>query len=201
MIEKQCWANAQYSRKECLEISGIPWSVSDNDLEDVVCKAITKAGVEVSDKDIEDCHRVGKRGTTIVKFCKRKFSKQVLNVRKDLTKLSMEDLQLTGQEKLYIKLSICPYYRVLWPKSKSLHSMGKIYSYYVSNGTIKIKIQETSKPLSIMHISDLDKRFPDVDLSPTVWVQQYDNSFAITRGEFKFSTVSGMNLFLIISIG
>ena len=51
-IEKQCWANAQYSRRECLEISGIPSSVSDNDLEDVVCKAITKAGVEVSDKDI-----------------------------------------------------------------------------------------------------------------------------------------------------
>ena len=46
--------------------------------------------------------------------------------------------------------------------------MGKIFSYYVSNGTVKIKIQETSKPLSIMHISDLDKLFPDVDLSPTV---------------------------------
>ena len=71
-----------------LKISGILSSVSDNDLEDVVCKAITKAGVEVSDKDIEDCHRVGKRGTTIVKFCKRKVSKQVLDVRKDLTKLS-----------------------------------------------------------------------------------------------------------------
>ena len=35
-----------------LKISGILSSVSDNDLEDVVCKAITKAGVEVSDKDI-----------------------------------------------------------------------------------------------------------------------------------------------------
>ena len=55
-MEKQCSANAQYSRRECLEISGIPSSVSDNDLEDVVCKAITKASVEVSDKDIEDCH-------------------------------------------------------------------------------------------------------------------------------------------------
>ena len=68
-IEKQCWANAQYSKRDYLEISGIPSSVSGNDLEDVVCKTITKAGVEVSDKDIEDCHRVGKRDTTIVKFC------------------------------------------------------------------------------------------------------------------------------------
>ena len=88
-IEKQCWANAQYSRRECLDFSGILSSISDNDLEDVVCKAITKAGVEVSDKDIEDCRLVGTTGTTIVRFSKRKVSKQVLNVRKDLTKLSM----------------------------------------------------------------------------------------------------------------
>ena len=156
-IEKQCWANVQYSRRECLEISGIPPSVSDNDLEGVVCKVITKAGVKLPDKDIEDCHRVGKRGTTIVNFFKRTVSKQVLNVRKNLTKLSMEDLQLIGQGNLYIN-----------QKSKSLHGMGKIFSYYVSNGTVKIKIQETSQPLSIMYISDQDKLFPDVDLSPTI---------------------------------
>ena len=121
----------------------------------------------MSDKDFEDCHRVGKRGSTIVKFCKGKVSKQVLNVRKDLTKLSMEDLHLTGQGKLYINQSLCPYYRVLWSKNKSLHRMGKIFSYYVSNSTVKIKIEETSQPLSIIHISDPDKLF--VDLSPTVW--------------------------------
>ena len=64
----------------------------------------------MSDKDIEDFHRVGKRGQIIVRFCKRKVSKQVLNVMKDLTKLSMKDLQLTGQGKLYVKQSLCPYY-------------------------------------------------------------------------------------------
>ena len=42
-----------------------------------------------------------------------------------------------------------------------------------------------------MHISDLDK----------VWVQQYDNSIAIARGEFMVSAASGMDLFLTISIG
>ena len=31
-IEKQYWANAQYSRRECLKISGIPSSVSVSDL-------------------------------------------------------------------------------------------------------------------------------------------------------------------------
>ena len=32
-LERQCWANAQYSRRECVEISGIPKSVEDNALE------------------------------------------------------------------------------------------------------------------------------------------------------------------------
>ena len=44
-LETQCWANAQYSRWECLEITGIPSSVSNKDPEEVVCEAITKAYV------------------------------------------------------------------------------------------------------------------------------------------------------------
>ena len=35
-LERQCWANAQYSRRECLEIVGIPRSVDDNSLEEKV---------------------------------------------------------------------------------------------------------------------------------------------------------------------
>ena len=61
---KKCWD----SRRKCFEISGIPSSVSDKDLKNVVCKAKMKAGVKVSDKNIEDCHRIGKRVETIVKL-------------------------------------------------------------------------------------------------------------------------------------
>ena len=102
-IEKQCWANAQYSSRKFHEISCIPPSVSDKDLEDVVSHAITKAGIEMSGKDNEYCHRVGKNERNL---SKRKMSKQVLNVRKDLTKMSIEDLQLTNQGKLYVNQSL-----------------------------------------------------------------------------------------------
>ena len=101
-LKRQCWANAQYSRRECLEITGIPSSVSDKDLEEVVCKAITKAGVDITEDDIEDCHRVGNKGQPIIKFGKRKVSRQVLSVRKDLNKVKMSDIDLTGQSTLYI---------------------------------------------------------------------------------------------------
>ena len=30
-MERQCWANAQYSRRECVGVAGIPQSVSASD--------------------------------------------------------------------------------------------------------------------------------------------------------------------------
>ena len=38
ILERKCTANEQYSRQECLEISGIPDSISSNNLEEVVLK-------------------------------------------------------------------------------------------------------------------------------------------------------------------
>ena len=35
----------------------------------------------------------------------------------------------------------------------------------MSDGTVKIKIQATTQPLSIMHTSDLDKLFRDVHIT------------------------------------
>ena len=143
-LERECWAIAQYSRWECLEITDIPSLLSDKDLEEVVCKAITKAGVDITGDDIEDCHRVGNKGQTIIKFGKRKVLRQVLRVRKDLNKVKMSDIDLTGQRTLSINQSLCPYYRMLWSKTKILYQKGKIDSFYVSNGNIKIRLQENA---------------------------------------------------------
>ena len=155
--------NAQYSRQECLEITGSPSSVSDKDLEEVVCTVITKAGVDITADNIEDCHRVGNKGQTIIKFGKRKVSRQVLSVRKDLNKVKMSD-DLTGQSALYINHSLCSYYRMLWSKTKTLYQKGKIDSFYVSNGNIKIRLQENAR-LIISDTHDFINYFPGVDLS------------------------------------
>ena len=55
--------------------------------------------------------------------------------------------------------SCWPYYKLLWSKSKKLHSMGKIHNYFISNGTIKIKSSEGSSSLSIAHNSDFENIF------------------------------------------
>ena len=40
----QCWANAQYSRHECLEVVGIPTSEKDDVLEDKVLNVFREIG-------------------------------------------------------------------------------------------------------------------------------------------------------------
>ena len=57
-----------------------------------MCKAITKAGVDINADDIEEYHRVGNKGQTIIKFGKKKVLKHVLSVRKDLEKVKMSDI-------------------------------------------------------------------------------------------------------------
>ena len=41
-LERQCWANTQYSKRECLEVAGIPESVKQNELEDKVLRVLLR---------------------------------------------------------------------------------------------------------------------------------------------------------------
>ena len=77
--------------------------------------------------------------------------------------------------------------------------MVKIFSYCVSNGTVKMKLKETSQPLSTMHTSDLEKLFPDVEPDfNSMKVVRF--CIAIIKGEFRVCVASGIDLFVIILI-
>ena len=49
--------------------------------------------------------------------------------------------------------------------SKKLHNMGRIYSWFVSGGTIKIKIYEHGDFVSVIYTDNLIKHFPDADFA------------------------------------
>ena len=65
--------------------------------------------------------------------------------------------------KKIINQRLCPYYRILWSKSKRLHSMGIINSFYISRGTVKLKLLGI---VTITHLNDFTVHFPNVDVSP-----------------------------------
>ena len=52
-LERQRWENVQYSRKECLELVGLPHQVDDNQLETKVLSILEKVGFTIDPGFIE----------------------------------------------------------------------------------------------------------------------------------------------------
>ena len=46
-----------------------------------------------------------------------------------------------------------------------LYNIGKLKSYFNSNGTSKIRLKELGLAIQIMHVNDFEKYFLDIDLS------------------------------------
>ena len=59
-LERNAVNNAQYHRRESLEINPVPASIGDV-LESSVCRALSLTGHEVKPDDLQACHRLKKR--------------------------------------------------------------------------------------------------------------------------------------------
>ena len=96
LVERQYMRNAQYSRRECVEVVGIPSSVEHDQLEFTVCKFMYNIGVNISgDQKIEAFHRLGKNSDRIiVKFASKRDCECTMRVKKDLKDLDATDLDL-----------------------------------------------------------------------------------------------------------
>ena len=117
-IESHCWFNAQHSRRECLDIVDIFKEVEADALEEKVVAIFEKLGCNIPTERIEARCRISKKNPeVIVKFLRRKNYHQVWDVKRDLQKIKMEDIDLPGQNK------------AIWGKSKKLRSIGKIHSF------------------------------------------------------------------------
>ena len=102
-IERQYWKNAQYSRRECVEMVRLPSSIEDKDLEPTVCRVLQHIGVGITGEGIEAFHRLNKQnGRTIVKFLRRKDCEHVMQKKSELRKLKPSELDLPNGTKLYI---------------------------------------------------------------------------------------------------
>ena len=85
VTERKCWANEQCSRRECLEISGIPESVRDSAFKDKTQGILRGIDVEAETENTELCHRLkgkGDKGKIILKLSKRKGADKVKSSKK-----------------------------------------------------------------------------------------------------------------------
>ena len=103
-LEKNQAKGEQYSRRNNVEIPGIPNSIPDNDLENTVISICRDSGVEIDPKDIEGCHRLplsrnsrGQDERVIVKFVNRKHSEALLKDKKRISSKSFNHLNVPNK--------------------------------------------------------------------------------------------------------
>ena len=148
----------QWSRCECIEIVGIPSSITNDLLEEHFLLVFEKLGVVLEVMDIGACHRLRKANRVIVKLLNRNDSQSILEKKHKLKNIALcnhDESKNSNSRKIFINQSLCSYYRRLYDMVKDLSNEGLIDSFWISNGTIKIRQSSQSKPVSITHESYL----------------------------------------------
>ena len=156
-LERNAVTNAQYHRRESVEVNPVPPSINDEELEMNICKALSLTGHEVKSDDLQVCHRLKKKESDIVKFKCRKLKRSVLVNRKNLRNKSEDLRQLRFSGKLFISESMCHENHQLAYKCRQLKNAGKIHSTWFWNNTVNVKLSERSNPVKIFHIIDIEK--------------------------------------------
>ena len=163
-LETQCWENRQYSRLECLEITGVTDSISNDDLEETTIKNFDKLDVATDPSNIENRRWLKSNGPkkVIIKFAKRKDANPI---RKNKNKLKGMNLCSIGINiPVFINDSPCSYYKMLWQKCKKLWSNKYIHAFWMSNGILRLKLTASGRVHVITHSQDLNELFSENEL-------------------------------------
>ena len=163
ILERQSWANNQHSRRECLEIPGIPENIENKDLENLTFQIFEK-----TDINVEDCYWVKTQRSkkVIIKLSRRKDANKIRSEKKKLKGKNLTSLGINTP--VYINDSLCIYYKKLWPKCKKLHNNKLIYAFWTSNGSIKLNISENGNIHVITNDVDLEELFPNSELTKDI---------------------------------
>ena len=163
----------RYSRRNNIEIGGIPDKFDDDQLEEVAIAILNKLEVNCVSNDLEACHRLpltkkektsGHPKRSIIRFVNRKFGELALTSRKKLKDMDLssvhEDLR---NLKITIGDNLGPYDVSLLGMCKHLYSKKKISSCWSWKGSIFLKINENDRPRKVGQKSDLFSLFSDFE--------------------------------------
>ena len=168
-LEKAVAEHQQYTRRNNIEIVGIPETVTQESLEEKVIQLAGALNVPLKSSDIEACHRLFKSKksknpqqpkVTIVRFVNRKHAELLHRKKKNFKKVSLTDIGLS-KHKIYINNNLCPFYSIIMGKASQLFREKKIFKYWSYNGVVNIMESDGQRPRKILHVLDIDHLFDD----------------------------------------
>ena len=91
------------------------------------------------------CNTTNASKRVIVKFVNRKHAESILS--KKFTLSSTDSSRLKINNKVYVNLSLCPYYRYLWGRCKDLQRRKMIHHVFCLGSVVVNKLTDQSLPL------------------------------------------------------
>lgn len=152
-----------YSRRNCLEIQGVP-----EEKDEVVTEVVKKIGkalkVNIEESMIDVCHRFGRRTAKqtprgiMVKFVRRTDKELLMNRRRERRgDFSTRHLDLPTDTPVYLNDSLSPARRWLFAKARQFKKE-KHYKYiWLRNGNILMKKEDGSETMEIKTEADLSE--------------------------------------------
>ena len=157
-VERISYSNAQYSRKESIELSGFDPSIPNEEIEGKVVNLLNflKDDQEspYSKDDIQACHKVKNPKNVICKFVKRRRMRQVVNNRKKVKGKDLKNYGIPG--KLFINESLSPAYKQIDWKCRQLKKGGYIKQSWFFNGKYKVELLNGNIEV-VGHSVDIEK--------------------------------------------
>ena len=161
--ERQGYRSAEYLNYETLEISKIPLTIPDADVQNVTLQIINTLYSDSEEEfGLDDVHAIHRRQgnfckeKVLVKFVRRGDAFQTLKRAKKLREIDLKVIDERLVEKVYINEHLSPYYSKLRYICKLLRENKSINDFWVSGHKIKIKTTEDDVKI-ISHKNDLIK--------------------------------------------
>ena len=166
-VEEELDDFAQYLRRDCVEISGIP-ATENLRCEDIVTSLGQEMGSELDDSDISIAHFLPtfsdvKDDKVIVKFTRRETRNEFYSKRKSVagrkasTFDSFKEHDLAGAEKkVYIGESLTPFRKKLFGAVNKIKKKLEWKFIWTNNGRIYLKQSDSSRSYTFVSGSDLN---------------------------------------------
>ena len=157
-VERTSIGNAQYSRKETIELHGFDPKVNDNEIEAKVINIVNAIKnddeQDITADDIQACHKLKNKKNVICKFVKRKRMRAVVYNRKKMKNKDLKEQGIPGG--LFIVESMAPAFRSIDWKCRMLKKAEKIKQCWFFNGSYNIQLLNEEKK-KVGHNVDLEE--------------------------------------------
>ena len=162
-VEKVSNGNAQYSRKESIELQGFNPETPNEQIEEHVIEILNLIKEDdeqpFTKDDIQACHKLKKKSNVICKFISRRRMRSVISNRKKLKNKDLKQHHVPGG--LYIVESMTPAFNTLDWKCRQLRKANIIENCWFFNGNYTIVKNNVRHKIyhdvDIEHVTMLDE--------------------------------------------